>query len=104
MLLVVLCNCPPADSERLARALVEERLAACVNVIPGVKSFYRWKGELCVDDEHTLLIKTPPARLEELKTRLEALHPYEVPEIVALQSTDVLESYLSWAHEQTERS
>ncbi|MFU8802529.1 MAG: divalent-cation tolerance protein CutA [Bradymonadaceae bacterium] len=103
MLLVVLCNCSPSESESLARSLVEERLAACVNVIPGIKSFYRWQGELCADEEHTLLIKTTSERFEEMKIRLQTLHSYDVPEIVALESVDVLDSYLSWVNEQTER-
>jgi periplasmic divalent cation tolerance protein len=81
---VVLCNAPPAAAEGLAEALVERRLAACVNVIPGVTSVYRWQGELCKDQEYTLLIKTTRGRLSALTTALEALHPYDLPEIIAL--------------------
>lgn len=101
MLHVVLCNCSPDESDALAKALVEKRLAACVNILSGVKSFYEWDGELCEDLEHTLLIKTTPERLEELKSTLESLHSYDVPEIIALESTDVLESYAEWVRDQT---
>ncbi|MGM0557031.1 MAG: divalent-cation tolerance protein CutA [Myxococcota bacterium] len=101
MLQVVLCNCSPDESEDLARALVEKKLAACVNILPGVKSFYEWDGELCEEVEHTLLIKTTTERVDELKATLESLHSYDVPEIIALESTDVLESYAEWVRDQT---
>ena len=100
MLRVVLCNCSPSESESLARALVDERLCACVNVIAGVTSVYRWEGEVCQEAEHTLLIKTTPEAFEALKARLVELHSYDVPEIVALDSVDVLDSYDQWAHAQ----
>src|SRR5690554_5418508 len=99
MVRVVLCNCPPDDSQRLARQLVEERLAACVNIIPGVTSFYLWEGELCEDQEHTLLIKTTAERYPELSARLAELHPYTVPEDIALDSARVAAAYQSWVHE-----
>jgi periplasmic divalent cation tolerance protein len=101
MLRVVLCNCSPDESADLARALVEKKLAACVNILSGVKSFYEWDGELCEDLEHTLLIKTTPERLDELKSTLASLHSYDVPEIIALETTDVLESYGQWVRDQT---
>ncbi len=82
---VVLCNCPPERSNELARRLVEEGLAACVNVIPGVESFYVWEGKLEHDAEHTLLIKTADARLAALGERIRALHPYTTVEILALE-------------------
>jgi periplasmic divalent cation tolerance protein len=100
MLRVVLCNCPPDAAEAIARALVESSHAACVNLIPGVRSFYRWQDKLCDDGETTLLIKTSEARLPALQALLIALHPYEVPEIIALQPTHVLDSYARWAMEQ----
>lgn len=101
MLRVVLSNCSPEESQTLARALIEERLAACVNILPGVTSCYVWEGELCLDEEHTLLIKTTDERYPELKARLEDLHSYDVPEIIALETDDVLDSYARWADEQT---
>jgi periplasmic divalent cation tolerance protein len=100
-LLVVLCNCSPGASPGIAEALVRERLAACVNVIRGVTSYYEWEGEFCEDAEHTLLIKTTADRYESMKRRLEELHPYDTPEIVATEASDVLDSYLDWVVDQT---
>lgn len=101
-LIVVLCTVPDQVTvEKLGRGLVEERLAACVNAIPGVKSFYRWQGETHADMEIQLLIKTRPERFDELAAWLAENHPYDVPEIVALTAERVSESYLSWAVEQT---
>ncbi|RDV37620.1 divalent-cation tolerance protein CutA [Bradymonadaceae bacterium TMQ3] len=104
MVRIVLCNCPPEDAPRLARQLVEERLAACVNVIAGVTSFYLWEGELCEDQEHTLLIKTTEERYPELSARLAELHPYSVPEDIALDSARVAAAYHSWVHETLSHS
>ncbi len=87
------------DAENLARALVERGLAACVNVLPGVTSFYRWKGRLERDAEHLLLIKTRRDRLEELRRALVALHPYEVPELIALPIDAGHGPYLAWLDE-----
>lgn len=84
------------DAERLARALVERRLAACVNVVPGVVSHYRWKGELVRDEERLLVIKTRAERLEALLAALVELHPYELPELVALEIKGGNEPYLEW--------
>jgi periplasmic divalent cation tolerance protein len=84
------------DAERIARALVEQRLAACVNVVSGVVSVYRWKGGVCRDEERLLVIKTRAARLEALREALVALHPYELPELVALPIEGGHEPYLAW--------
>jgi len=84
------------DAERLARALVERRLAACVNVLPGVVSHYRYQGELHRDAEWLLLVKTRSERLPALRTALAELHPYELPELVAFEITDGSEAYLEW--------
>jgi periplasmic divalent cation tolerance protein len=101
-LIVVLCTVPGEDAaERIGRGLVEARLAGCVNAIPAVKSYYRWKGEIEVDSEIQLLIKTQRGRFEELAEWIRANHPYEVPEIVALAADRVSESYLRWALEET---
>ena len=88
-----------ADAERLARALVERRLAACVNVVPGVVSYYRWRGELQRDAERLLVIKTRAERLPALREALRELHPYELPELIALEITGGSEAYLSWLDE-----
>jgi periplasmic divalent cation tolerance protein len=85
-----------ADAERIARALVEGRHAACVNVVPGVVSVYRWKGAVERDDEHLLVIKTRVDRAEALREALVALHPYELPELVVLPVEAGHPPYLAW--------
>lgn len=89
----------PADGERIGRALVEERLAACVNVIPGLRSVYRWQGAVESADEALLLIKTTAAAFERLAARVKALHPYTLPEVVALPLSAGLAGYLAWIDE-----
>jgi periplasmic divalent cation tolerance protein len=84
------------DAERVARALVERRLAACVNVVPGVASVYRWKGEVCRDQEWLLVVKTRGEKLQALREALVALHPYELPELVALPIEAGHAPYLAW--------
>ena len=81
---------------RIARVLVEERLAACVNVLPGVHSIYRWKGAVEEADEVMLVAKTRAERASALAARVRALHPYELPEVVALPVTDGSRAYLRW--------
>lgn len=95
---LVLCNCPPAEALLLARVLVEERLAACVNVLPGVTSVYQWKGELCEDSEHTLLIKVSSEKRDALTARLAVLHSYDVPEILVLDPNIAasFDGYVAW--------
>jgi periplasmic divalent cation tolerance protein len=87
------------DAERIARALVERGLAACVNIVPGVTSVYRWKGELQADAERLLLIKTGTQRFEALCQALVALHPYELPEVIALPLQAGHAPYLAWLDE-----
>jgi periplasmic divalent cation tolerance protein len=95
--LVVLCTCPDeATAGRIARALVEERLAACANALPGVVSTYRWKGELQEDREVLLLIKSNAGVWDALETRIRELHPYELPEVVAVPIVRGSAAYLSW--------
>lgn len=88
------------DAERIAEALVERRLAACVNVVPGLRSIYRWKGKVQKDDELLLIIKTGGERVEELRQALlGGLHPYEVPELVVLEVAGGHPPYLEWMAE-----
>jgi periplasmic divalent cation tolerance protein len=87
------------DAERIARALVERRLAACVNLVPGVVSVYRWKGAVAREGEVLLLIKTRTERLEALREALVTLHPYELPELVALPVEGGHPPYLAWLDE-----
>jgi len=101
-LIVVLCTVPDEETgQKLANGLVEKRLAACVNAIPGVKSFYRWGGKIEVDAEVQLVIKTRRGRFDELATWIKAHHPYDVPEIVAIPAEQVSDEYLRWAIEQS---
>ncbi len=94
---VVLVTAPTVESAaEMARALVEEGLAACGNVVPGVRSIYRWAGEIHDDPEVVLLLKTERRLVAALKERLPALHPYQVPELLALPVEDGLSPYLAW--------
>jgi len=95
---VVLCTSPPERAAELARAVVERRLAACVNIIPGLRSIYRWEGEICDDGESLLVIKTRAELLADLTTALLELHPYDTPEVIALpiQSGEGNPAYLQW--------
>jgi periplasmic divalent cation tolerance protein len=85
-----------ADGDRFARTLVEERLAACVNVLPPMRSTYRWKGMVEQDDERQIVIKTTADRIDLLRTRVRELHPYEMPEFIVLRVADGERSYLDW--------
>ena len=84
------------DAQRIARALVERRLAACVNVLPGVRSIYRWQDAVQDDRELLLVVKTSSDRQAALTAALGELHPYEVPEIVALDAAFVAPAYARW--------
>ena len=100
--LVVLVTAPSAEqAAELARALVEERLAACGNVLPGVRSVYRWEGSVREDAEALLVLKTTRARLEALRERVLALHPYQVPEVLALAVEAGSAAYLAWISAET---
>jgi periplasmic divalent cation tolerance protein len=101
-LVVVLCTVPDAETgASLARTVVDERLAACVNIVPGVRSIYSWKGEIQDDGEVLLLVKTRESLFGALRERLASLHPYDVPEIVALQAASCHGPYLDWVHDVT---
>ncbi len=94
---VVLMTAPRGrKAELLAKGLVTERLAACVNVVPGVVSHYRWKGRLCRDAECLLVAKTSAAKLPALERWVEANHPYAVPEVLALTVDRGAKAYLRW--------
>jgi periplasmic divalent cation tolerance protein len=95
--IVVLSTCGSREeAESLARRLVEQRLAACVNVIGGTRSFYRWKGAIENAEEVLLVIKTSRERFEQLRTVLEGAHSYELPEVLALPIVAGSPGYLSW--------
>jgi periplasmic divalent cation tolerance protein len=95
--LVVLCTLPDADTAaEVGGALVKERLAACVNVIPQLRSIYEWEGKICDDPEVLAVIKTTRDRFEEMRARLVELHPYECPEVLGLPVEHGHADYLSW--------
>lgn len=95
--LIALCTCPDTESARqLARILVDEHLAACVSRLPGVTSTYRWQGQVEEATEVMLLIKTTHTRLAALTERITQWHPYEIPELIALDIADGLPAYLAW--------
>ena len=94
---VLLVTTPTADAAAaIARTLVEEGLAACGNVVPGIRSIYRWEGKVQEDAEALLVIKTERRLVPELKLRLGELHPYQVPELLVLPVEDGLPAYLEW--------
>ncbi len=92
-----------ADAAAFARTLVDEQLAACVNIVPGMTSIYRWKGSVEQDAEQLLIIKTTPAMVEALQARFTTLHPYEVPELLVLPVSAGSEAYLRWVGETVSR-
>ena len=89
------------DAARLADTLVSEQLAACVNVVPGIESVYRWEGKITRDIETLLIIKTTDARYAELERRVKELHSYTTPEVVALRIERGSEPYLNWLRAST---
>ncbi len=100
---VVLVNTPTDHAEKIARELVEKKLAACVNVVPGVRSFYFWEGKLVADDESTLLVKTRASLLPELTEAVRAVHPYRVPEVLSLVVDGGAGNpdYIAWIRSET---
>jgi len=95
--IVVLSTASSAEeAEKIARSLVDARLAACVNVVPGMRSFYRWKEHIEDTAEWLMVIKSSRGRFDALRTALERLHSYEVPEVIALTVIDGAQNYLNW--------
>lgn len=88
-----------ADTEAFGRALVDERLAACVSVLDGIRSVYRWEGDVVCDTERQVLIKTTAARVSALGERFRSLHPYTVPEFLVLPVADGGAAYLAWVRQ-----
>lgn len=102
--LLVLTNVPDAaTASTIARQLVERRLVACVNILPQVQSIYRWQGMIEESGEISLLIKTTEARYPELEAAIKALHPYDVPEIIAMPIVRGLPQYLDWIAQETKK-
>jgi periplasmic divalent cation tolerance protein len=100
--LVVFVTCPNRRAaERIGRTVVEEHLAACANILPGLASIYRWKGKVCRDPEVLVLLKTRRFRFPALARRVRELHPYSVPEIIALRVALGSPAYLAWVAAST---
>lgn len=94
--LIAFITCPPSLGPELAKALVEESLAACVNIVPAVQSVYKWQGELQSESESLLIAKTNRVSWESFCARVKALHPYEVPEIICVAVQNGYEPYIKW--------
>lgn len=102
--IVVLCTCASAvEARRIAGDIVGKRLAACVNLLPAIRSIYHWKGAIEESDETLMIIKTARPLFEQLRAELGRLHSYEVPEIVALPIIDGSASYLGWIDQELAR-
>lgn len=98
---LVLVTAPDGEvAARLGRVLVEERLAACVNLVPGLRSIYRWEGEIQDDSEVLLMVKTRADRLDRLTRRVQELHPYDMPEVLALTVEGGSAAYLDWVRSE----
>jgi periplasmic divalent cation tolerance protein len=99
--IIVLTTCENSqDAQTIAETLVEKRLAACVNILPGLKSIYRWQGKVENAAELLLLIKTRRGLFEQLSAELARIHPYEVPEVIALPVIDGAPAYLGWLEKE----
>ncbi len=95
--ITVFTTFPDGESaKKFARMIVEENLAACVNLIKGVESIYRWEGKICTDEEIMIIIKTNNKRLDALKNLLLKAHPYDLPECIVLEISDGQQPYLDW--------
>ena len=102
--LLTITTCPDqACAEDLANHLVREHLAACVNIVPGVRSIYEWQGQVTADQEFLLLIKTQANRFDQLEQAIKGRHPYQVPEIVAIPVVRGSNDYLAWINSIVER-
>jgi len=99
---VVFVTAPSAEvASNLARALVTEKLVACVNILPGLRSIYTWEGKVCDEEEVLCVLKTRHELFPLLRDRVTALHPYQVPEIIALPLVDGSAPYLAWLRDET---
>jgi periplasmic divalent cation tolerance protein len=94
---LIYCTCPNRETaESIARQLVSDKLAACVNIVPGVQSVYEWQGQIETAQEHLLLIKSPQAGYAAIESAIKAIHPYQLPEIIAVAIERGSAEYLKW--------
>jgi periplasmic divalent cation tolerance protein len=100
--IIIYCTCPDiATAEKISRQLVNDKLAACVNLLPGITSIYEWQGKIEQSSEVLLVIKSMAERFAEISTLIEDIHPYELPELIAVSITDGLPGYLDWIKQCT---
>ena len=101
--ILVYINFPNLESARhIGTALIEKQLAACVNIIPKIESIYQWKGDICVEQEVMVVVKTTASRYKQLEVYVVENHPYDVPEVISLPLSQGSEPYLNWVHDQME--
>ena len=93
---IILCTCPNGHTRQIARTLVDERLVACVNIVPGVQSVYRWEGVIEEAQEDLMVMKTTASKVFDLKHAIGRVHPYDVPEIIVVDVLDGQPNYLAW--------
>ncbi|MBI4616663.1 MAG: divalent-cation tolerance protein CutA [Planctomycetes bacterium] len=98
---LVLVTCPPEKAAEIAETLVGERLAACANIVPGLSSVYWWEGKVQKDPESLLLLKTRADLVDRLRERVQAIHPYSVPEVLTFAVAEGLPAYLDWVRQST---
>jgi periplasmic divalent cation tolerance protein len=103
-LVIVLTTISDARADELARTLVDERLAACVNVLPQMTSTYRWNGRLEQELERQVVVKTTMTRLPEVEARIGQLHPYELPEFIVLKPASASAAYAAWVRAETQEA
>ncbi|HXF39175.1 MAG TPA: divalent-cation tolerance protein CutA [Blastocatellia bacterium] len=100
-LIVLVTTANAEEAARIADVVVSERLAACVNIVPGIESIYRWEGKVTRDHESLMIIKTTGERYDELERRVKELHSYSTPEVIALKIDRGSEQYLNWLRDST---
>ena len=100
-IIVLITAASEDEAAKIGRTLVDEKLAACANIIPGIRSIYTWKGETCDDTECLMVVKTVAANFDALERRVRELHSYEVPEVIAIPIIKGSAPYLDWVEENT---
>ena len=93
---VVLCTTPQEKSEEIAEILLREKLCACINIIPGIKSMYWWEDKIQTDQEDILIIKTKEELIDPLTQKIKEIHPYDIPEVIALKVKGGNKDYIQW--------